>query len=154
MTLLEACMEMADREARAAIPPPPPDGEPVPLTTRDLREMAAWLTAPDAPAFPTAWLPETGLAVHDRGRLLAAITVYLDRSSPVAVAGWCAAHPGNSCRQSRQAVERLLADLPDYVRSLGARVLLTMYGCRSLNRLLSGQGFQCGESSETKFKIL
>ena len=114
-------------------------------------------------SFPSEWIPETGLVVFDdpspqsgavTGRLLAAATLYLEQSSPVAVCGWCIANPENTVWQSQRAIKLLMAAMPVYAKRHGAKYLLTTFGNRGINRILDRTGFINGEVSENKFKVL
>lgn len=97
--------------------------------------------------FPFDWLPETGVAVFDsRNILIAGIFVYFEKSSPVAVAGWCVTKCGLPSAVSYRAVKELLSALPDYARSSGASHLLTTFGNRAVNRMLDRAGFLPGDS--------
>ena len=111
--------------------------------------------------FPEDWLPETGRAVVGREhwereeRLLAVAMLYLEKSSPVAVCGWCIGNPGNVAKESDQAVRLLLGAMPNYARVHGARHLLTMFGRRSVNRICDELGYITGDPEvETKYMKL
>lgn len=105
--------------------------------------------------FPSEWIPETGMAAFgDDGRVLAVATLYLERSSPVAVCGWCFANPENRPRESWRAVRLLMSVLPAYARRFGAKFLMTTFGNRGINRILDSRGFVHGENSENKFIVL
>lgn len=98
--------------------------------------------------FPAGWMPETGLVcLGDEDRLLAVAILYLERSSAVAVSGWCVANPENGPAVSVHALNLLLGSLPGYAKSLGAKHLLTYYGNRGLNKILDDVGFSNGDSS-------
>lgn len=105
--------------------------------------------------FPPDWMPETGMiAAEDDGKLLAVATLYLEKSSPVAVCGWCIANPANKAKESYKAVKLLLAVIPGYAKRLGAKYLLTTFGNRGINSILDQHGFISGETSENKFIFL
>lgn len=127
----------------------------------DREKLAGWLSliaqkhGVNGP-FPAAILPWTGLAaVDEAGRTLAVAALYLERSSTVAVFGFCATDPEKSrTRQSGGAVKRLIAAMPAYAKQNGAEILMSVFGRRSLNRLLDKSGFIPGETAETKFRRL
>ena len=76
--------------------------------------------------FPADWMPATGLsAFGEDGSLLAVATLYLEKSSPVAVCGWCVSNPANDVKTSYRAVNMLLEEMPEYARNKGAKYLLT-----------------------------
>ena len=112
--------------------------------------------------FPADWLPETGLSVFGREsgsdqeeRLLAVATLYLEKSSPVAVCGWCIGDPVNTARESDMAVRLLLGAMPNYARVHGAKHLLTMFGSRGINRICDELGYASGDTEvEHKYMIL
>lgn len=125
----------------------------------DRRIASQWLTAKICInsgkniSFPEEWLPSTGLSARVAdGPLLAVATLYLEKSTPVAVCGFCVANPFNSARESERAVRALLSAMPDYAKKRGASWLLTTFGNRGINRILDEFGFIAGENSETKFK--
>lgn len=96
--------------------------------------------------FPGNWMPETGMVVlGDGDEPIAVAVVYFDRSSPVAVCGWCVTNPENRRIRNAQAVRLLLSTLPAYARRNGAEYLLTTFGNRGINRILTGLGFVDGD---------
>ena len=127
----------------------------------DREKLAGWLSliardhGVNAP-FPAAVLPWTGLAaVDETGKTLAVAALYLERSSTVAVFGFCVADPEvGMSRQTGEAVKRLIAAMPAYAKANGAEFLMSVFGRRSLNRLLDRSGFVPGETAETKFRRL
>ena len=131
-----------------------------PMTPEERKISACWLTekirrksGSPAVSFPEEWLPSTGLSARVAdGPLLAVATLYLEKSTPVAVCGFCVANPFNSARESERAVRALLSAMPDYAKKRGASWLLTTFGNRGINRILDEFGFIAGENSETKFK--
>lgn len=106
-------------------------------------------------SFPADWMPETGMVVvASDNTLLAVATLYLEKSSPVAVCGWCVANPQNKSLESYSAINLLMAAMPVYAKRLGAKYLLTTFGNRGINSVLDKCGFIQGETSENKFMIL
>lgn len=117
-------------------------------------EIIARKQGVDSP-FPSAMLPKTGLAARDeKGNTLAVATLYLEKSSTIAVCGFCVANPLNGVRQSADAVKLLLAAMPVYAKRCGAEYLMSVFGRKSLNRILDKSGFVPGETAETKFRRL
>ena len=105
--------------------------------------------------YPAALLPKTGLAARDEyGNTLAVATLYLERSSAIAVCGFCVSNPLAGRRDTGEAVKLLLAAMPVYARRKGAAMLMTTFGRKSINRLLDRMGFIPGEAAETKFRRL
>ena len=105
--------------------------------------------------FPGAILPATGMAVRDeQGATVAVAALYLERSSSIAVCGWCCADPCRCARDNAAAVKLLLASLPIYAKRQGAEYLMSVFGKRSLNRVLDSMGFVNGEAAETKIRRL
>ncbi len=105
--------------------------------------------------FPSAMLPRTGLAARDEnGSTLAVATLYLEKSSAVAVCGFCVADPLNRGAISAAAVKLLIAALPVYAKRRGAEFLMSVFGRKSLNKLLDNAGFVTGETAETKWRKL
>ena len=101
------------------------------------------------------WLPKTGLACYNNGVCIAAMAVYFDSSSPVAVAGWCATEPNNSYRLSYEAVCELIKALPKYCQCYNVKHLLTIFGARSINNILDKNGLIAGDSNVLeKYKSL
>lgn len=127
----------------------------------DRGKLAGWLSLIGRKhganaSFPAAVLPWTGLAaVDETGKTLAVAALYLERSSTVAVCGFCAADPERGiARQTGEAVRQLLAAMPAYAKQNGAEILMSVFGRRSLNRLLDKSGFLPGENCETKIRRL
>ena len=105
--------------------------------------------------FPGAILPKTGMAVRDdEGATVAVAALYLERSSKIAVCGWCCADPCRPARENSDAVKLLLAAMPVYARQQGAEYLMSVFGKRSLNKILDRMGFINGEAAETKIRRL
>lgn len=132
------------------------------MTVEDVRCAVDWMTerirkknGNDSLSFPADWMPETGLSVvSGDSRLLAVATLYLEKSSPVAVCGWCVSNPENRPSESYSAINLLMAAMPIYAKRLGAKYLLTTFGDRGINSVLDKCGFIQGETSENKFMIL
>ena len=129
------------------------------MNEADRGKLAEWLTriAGDHGVngtFPASILPWTGLAaVDEAGNTLAVAALYLERSSTVAVFGFCVGAPEKRfSRRSGEAVKRLIAAMPAYAKQNGAEILMSVFGRRSLNRLLDKAGFIPGETAETKFR--
>lgn len=117
-------------------------------------ELIARKHGADGP-FPSAMLPKTGLAARDEnGNTLAVATLYLEKSSSIAVCGFCVANPLNPFRISADAVKLLLAAMPIYAKRCGAEYLMSVFGKRSINRILDQSGFVPGETAQTKFRRL
>ncbi len=132
------------------------------MTADERLAAAEWMTAaavgrsgnPDA-VFRAEWLPSDGLAAHDfGGRTVMVAALYLDRTSPTAVCGWCVGNPINAGRTSRRAAEALMRAMPEYAKRRGAAWLMTTFGNRGLNRILDRLGFTTGETAENKFLLL
>ena len=103
--------------------------------------------------FPAAMLPRTGLAARDEnGNTLAVATLYLEKSSSIAVCGFCVANPLAGFRITARAVKLLLAAMPIYARRCGAEYLMSVFGKKSLNRILDQAGFTPGETCQTKWR--
>lgn len=109
----------------------------------------------DSLNFPADMMPKNGLAAFDDiGNLLAVAFLYIDKSSPVAVCGWCISNPKNHDKYSFSAISKIMAQMPEYAKSKGAKHLLTVFGDRGINAILDQLGFITGEVSENKFKFL
>lgn len=131
------------------------------MTEEDREKLNYWMdeiargSGVEGAFFPSALLPKTGLAVRNgEGRTLAVGTLYLEKSSTISVFGFCCADPENTKRESAEAVKLLISAMPVYAKRCGAEYLLSMFGRRSLNRLLDRSGYIFGEKSETKFRRL
>ena len=123
------------------------------MTLQHAVELQNWLTDrirsrtgnPEL-MFPPGWMPETGLVcLGDNDRLLAGVAIYFEQTSPVAVAGWVVTNPDNSASVSSDALKLLLAGLPGYAKSRGAKHLLTYFGNRGINSILDNLGFHNGD---------
>lgn len=129
------------------------------ITDKDKREAWIWFnyrlgkkSGRKNCFFPYQLLPNTGLgAVDYNNRLLAVAFLYLEKSSTVAVCGWCIANPANSPHISKQAVELVLSQMPEYAKSYGATHLLSTFGSRSINRILRKNGFMMGEKADNMY---
>lgn len=105
--------------------------------------------------FPVDMMPKNGLAAFDNiGNLLTVAFLYIEKTSPVAVCGWCISNPNNSGKISFAAISKIMARMPEYAKSKGAKHLLTIFGDRGINAILDQLGFITGEVSENKFKFL
>lgn len=121
------------------------------IEDRDL--AVSWITSKmrrvaknDEIAFPPDILPATGLVAKEDGKTLAVCTLYLDKTSAVAVAGFCAANPGNLPHQSFEAVKRILAVMPTYAKECGAKHLLTTFGNRGINKICDFLNYTTGDT--------
>lgn len=129
------------------------------LTTAAGIQAANWITSRiyqrtgDAKLiFPVDWMPATGICVYDADDTLLCVAIlYLEKSSPVAVCGWCVTNPENASRTSRAAVKLAMSVLPVYAHEHGAKYLLTIFGNRGINRILDDLGYITTEDSENKF---
>ena len=130
------------------------------MTEQDAETAAGWveetgrrITGNYEFRFPREWIPKTGLsAFDDDGKLLCIAILYLERSSGIAVCGWCMGNPANSLRKNYCAVKLLMAAMPIYARRHGATSLMTAFGNRGINRLLDEMGFITGDRNvEHKF---
>lgn len=144
------------------------------MTPEDSENVIRWMnsrirsaTGNASLSFRKEWLPETGLSawegkvhgkVHgktERRKLLAAAVLYLEKSSAVAVCGWCVANPENSPSETHNAVRSLLEAMPGYASSMGAKILLATFGNNGINKILDSIGFSSGDRNvEHKVKIL
>ena len=155
-SMVDRCAEMAKEEAQNKAMRTDEMG------IEDVRCAVDWMTERIRKktgnytlSFPADWMPETGMVVvSGDSRLLAVATLYLEKSSPVAVCGWCVSNPENKPSESYSAVNLLMAAMPIYAKKLGAKYLLTTFGDRGINSILDKQGFINGETSENKFVIL
>lgn len=105
----------------------------------------------EAATFPVEILPKTGLSCFHENRLLAVAFLYLEKSSTVAVCGWCVANPANTPSESKLAVTELLKAMPEYARQQGATFLLSTFGNRGINRIARKMGFIPGEKAENMY---
>ena len=125
------------------------------MTQEDLLQATGWLEARTGIPFPAGAMPRTGLAVQDGTGIVLVLAVYFERSSQMAVLGWCVGNPANRPHQSRDAVRLALAAAEEYARRYGASHLITMFGSRSLNRELERMGFAPGDTHvQQKYKFL
>ena len=99
-------------------------------------------------SFPVQILPKTGLSCFCDQHLLGVAFLYLEKSSSVAVCGWCVTNPGNAPSESALAVRELLKAMPEYARQNGATFLLSTFGNRGINRIARKMGFLPGEKAE------
>ena len=154
-SLMDACAEMEKEAANRVMRTDE-------MTVEDGRQAIEWITqrirkhtGNETLSFPAEWIPKTGMVVYNgRSRIFAIATLYLEKSSPVAVCGWCIANPENTPRQSQTAVKLLMSVMPTYAKRNGAKFLLTTFGNRGINRILDSLNFINGEVSENKFKVL
>ncbi len=126
-----------------------------PIIVADLRLFCDWYSARIRMRLPEEWAPQTGLAVCDQaGTVLALALLYLEKSSPVAVFGWCVADPSLPPLQAGRAVRTALRAMPEYARSKGAVHLVGIFGSPGLNRELGRMGFVDGDRIQEKYKRL
>lgn len=122
--------------------------------------LAAWMNerirkSGVAEPFPEAIIPRTGLAVrNENDRTLAVCALYLERSSKIAVCGWCVADPAMPRCVTGRAVKLVLSAMPVYAKRCGAEYLMSVFGQRSINLLLDKSGFVNGDQAETKIRRL
>ncbi len=125
------------------------------ITREDMRLAVEWYSQRAGMPVPPDWFPATGLAVLAAQKVLCVTVLYLDKTSPVAVLGWCITNPENTGRESCNAVRMVFQAMPDYARSMGVKHLISIFGSRSLNRLLDRLGFIAGDLHvEEKYKLL
>lgn len=106
-------------------------------------------------SFPCGILPRTGLACYDEQNIFRAVAfLYLEKSSSIAVCGWCIADPDNPARVSAEAVQALIYAMPSFARSKGATILLSTFGNRSINRIAEKAGFIVGEQAVNMYMAL
>lgn len=126
--------EMRSGDAKAAVQ----------WLTRRMRKM----TGNERLVFPENWMPNTGLTVLDAiGSPIAVAALYLEKSSPVAVCGWCVTNPEIRISDAGKAIRILMSALPVYARRHGAEYLLTTFGNRGINHILDEIGFIGGDSN-------
>ena len=109
-----------------------------------------WFNArlPSGLMFPPDFLPETGLTVvSGDGRDLFSAAVYMDMTSSVAYAGWMAANPANTPRETYEAARLLISCLEDYAKKYGIEHLMTVSGNRAINLLYEQAGFKAGDQT-------
>ena len=110
--------------------------------------------------FPAEILPPTGLIAfrrHPSGKeiLCGAAYLYLERNTSIAVCGHLVTSGRNTPFESMRAAKSLVAEMPGYAKTLGAKHLLTTFGNRRINDYLDSQGFVTGDRTvEHKYKLL
>lgn len=121
----------------------------------DAKAAARWITrrirkttGNERLFFPENWMPKTGLTILDEtDSPIAVATLYLEKSSPVAVCGWCVTNPEIRISDAGKAIRILMAAIPSYARRNGAEYLLTTFGNRGINHILETIGFIDGDSN-------
>ena len=82
---------------------------------------------------------------------MAAATLLYDPAARMALFGWLMASRKLRGRPLLEAMEAVARKVPDYAECLGARLVLSCFGRRSVNRLLDGLGWLAGDAGvETK----
>ncbi len=117
---------------------------------RDRELLAEWIGARTGIGFPRELVPATGIAVLEEGRTLALISVYLEKTTAVAVLGFTAANAENTKAESAESLGLGIRTALDYVRSLGVKHCIGVYGNDGLNRLLDRIGFQTADRDVTQ----
>ena len=117
---------------------------------RDRELLAEWIGERTGIGFPRELVPATGIAVLEEGRTLALISVYLEKTTAVAVLGFTAANAENTKAESAESLGLGIRTALDYVRSLGVKHCIGVYGNDGLNRLLDRIGFQTADRDVTQ----
>lgn len=125
------------------------------MTTYERSIMIGWINETvrrrgiDA-KYPEEMIPHTGLFAKRGYEKLACGLLCLEKSSRLAVFGFCVSNPWRRGRVTAQAVKMILAEMPEYARSKGAVALMSVFGRISLNRELDDMGYTHMELAETK----
>lgn len=104
--------------------------------------------------FPETVLPRTGLVCYEDGILRAVVFIYFEKTSSIAVCGWCIANPKNKPRSSYNAVKALFDAVPEFAKENGATMLLSTFGNRGINKIAKEAGFIVGEKAVNMFKAI
>ena len=100
--------------------------------------------------YPPEMIPRTGLAVRHGSVTLAVGLLCLEKTSRLAVFGFCVSNPRMRGRATANAVKMILDGMPEYARSKGACALMSCFGHIGINRLLDRAGYINLELNETK----
>lgn len=115
------------------------------ITYDDIDLASAWYSARIKQDMPKEIFPKTGIAVYEAGQCLVVASCFFDRSTNVAVLGWCISNPKVTLMKRGRATKFALEEVVKYAKENGAKHLLTIFGCDSLNRSLARMGFKIGD---------
>ena len=132
------------------------------MTLQDRTNGIQWLidstqrnTGKSKANMPQDFFPETGITVLYRDKPAAVITVYLELTTNTAVLGVCMLNTSLSARVRHRAAEAAIGHAVEYVRKLGKKYILSLFGNRAVNRIADRQGFFTADKNvEEKFLIL
>lgn len=145
-SLLDVCDEIAENYAvpfcRA-------------MTRADREKALEYLSGIARVPYPSDFIPYTGVACVCDGLPWCVIPVYLENTTKTAVLGYCTFAPELSPKQKYQAAEAAINYSLQYVRSLGKRYVLALFGNRAVNHIADRIGFVSTDKNvEEKFYFL
>ena len=100
--------------------------------------------------FPADFLPVTGVAVEHFGKAVCYLPIYLESTSSVAVLGHFISVPGADKFLLDKAAELAINSAKIFAKKHGKRFALSVFGCRSVNRIADRLGFVTTENIEEK----
>ena len=121
------------------------------MTSADRRQALIWLAKKMTEEsgvpleMPDDMFPQAGISVISEDlELLCVMGVYFDGA--VCVPGWCVTNPDNTPRDSHRAVEEAVDHIEYFASRRKARHIITMFGSRGINKILSRKGYAVGDS--------
>jgi hypothetical protein len=125
------------------------------MTVIDRETARRWLSILVGNPFPTDFFPATGAACCIDGHLACVIPVYIELTTNVAVLGHCMINPDLPATVKHQAADGNIRYAIEYVRKLGKRHILTMFGNRAVNRIADRIGLVTADRDiEQKYCLL
>ena len=113
------------------------------MTAIERVKARIWISMAAKVPLPEYLLPASGVTALDENKQPGAIlTVYLDKTSEVAVLGFCAFNPALTHRKKLECARCTMEFALIYCRQLGKKHVTTMFGSRALNRIADRIGFQ------------
>lgn len=100
--------------------------------------------------FPADFLPATGVVAEHFGKAVCYLPIYLESSSSVAVLGHFISVPGGNKFLLDEAAELAINSAKLFAKRHGKRFVLSVFGCRSVNRIADRLGFVTTENIEEK----
>ena len=125
------------------------------MSISDREAAREWLSRIVGNPFPKDFFPDTGVVCYIHGVPACVIPVYVELTTNVAVLGHCMINPDLPAAAKHKAADANIRYALQYVRAMGKRHILTMFGNRAVNRIADRIGFaQADENVQQKYCLI